>query len=69
MESPAHRRSAAAIEPIYSRERHSNRRDGPVMKSTGNTINGVVKTARKNVPQKPIRRWVPQYPVNRQATM
>jgi hypothetical protein len=69
MESLADRRSAAAIASIYSRERHSNRRDGPVMKSTGNTINGVVKSARKNVPQKPIRRWVPQNAVNRQATM
>jgi hypothetical protein len=56
MESLADPPVAAAITPIYSRERHSKRRDGPVMKSTGKTINGVTKSARKNVPQKPIRR-------------
>ena len=48
---------------------HSARRDGPVSSKTGNTTNGVVISARKKVPKKPIRRSIPQRPVRAQNVM
>src|ERR1700730_5048211 len=48
--------------------RHSTRRDGPVSSSTGKTTKGVVTSAITNVPQKPIRRLMPQKPVRIQNT-
>jgi len=48
---------------------HSARRDGPVRSRTGKTTNGVVTSARRKVPKKPIRRSTPQRPVRTQNTM
>jgi len=50
------------------RRGHSARLDGPVRSRTGNTTNGVVRSARRKVPKKPIRRSIPQSPVRAQKT-
>src|SRR5215467_2807617 len=51
------------------RRGHSARRDGPVRSRTGNTTNGVVRSARRKVPKKPMRRSMPQSPVRAQNTI
>ena len=42
--------------------------DGPVNSSTSSTTTGVTKSEIKNVPKKPMRRWLPQSPVRTQNT-
>ena len=71
MPSPARRRARLSTWTIHFcqfRRRHSARRDGPVRSRTGNTTNGVVISARKKVPKKPMRRSMPHRPVRTQNT-